>query len=152
MQKPFWRWLLQGPCPQFNSTSDLHSLQKLWSVDTVSRLCPSHCHSQWNIKTALPAAYLNAKNILAVTSSSTKALPSVQFHFGSPFSSKIVVCGHCLVTLHLTTNEALKQLSLLPILMQKPFWWWQHSEGHIPLPPPPGILILARTSSETTPH
>ena len=27
---------------------------------------------------------------------------SVRFCFGSPFSSKIVVCGHCLVTLSLT--------------------------------------------------
>ena len=27
---------------------------------------------------------------------------SVQIRFGSPFSSKFVVCGHCLVTLSLT--------------------------------------------------
>ena len=30
---------------------------------------------------------------------------SVRIRFGSPFSSKIVVCGHCLVTLSLTINE-----------------------------------------------
>ena len=41
---------------------------------------------------------------------------SVPFHFGSPFSSKVVVCGHCLVTLSLTINETLKWLSSLPIL------------------------------------
>ena len=27
---------------------------------------------------------------------------SVRIHFGSPFSSKVVVCGHCLVTVSLT--------------------------------------------------
>ena len=40
---------------------------------------------------------------------------------GSPFSSKAVVCGHCLVTLSLTTNETLKWLSSLPILLQESF-------------------------------
>ena len=48
---------------------------------------------------------------------------SVLFHFGSPFSSKVVVCGYCLVTLSLTINETLKWLSSLPILMQESFWW-----------------------------
>ena len=43
---------------------------------------------------------------------------SVQYRFGSPFSSKVVVCGHGLVTLSLTINETLKWLSSLPILMQ----------------------------------
>ena len=38
--------------------------------------------------------------------------------FGSPFSSKVVVCGHGLVTLSLTINETLKWLSSLPILTQ----------------------------------
>ena len=36
---------------------------------------------------------------------------------------KVVVCGHCLVTLPLTINETLKWLSSLPILMQVSFWW-----------------------------
>ena len=36
---------------------------------------------------------------------------------------KVVVCGHCLVTLSLTVNEILKWLSSLPILMQELFWW-----------------------------
>ena len=37
---------------------------------------------------------------------------SVQYRFSSPpFSSKVVVCGHCLVTLSLTINETLKWLS-----------------------------------------
>ena len=39
------------------------------------------------------------------------------------FSSKVVVCGHCLVTLCLTISEILKWLSSLPILMQESFWW-----------------------------
>ena len=42
---------------------------------------------------------------------------SVRIRYGSPFSSKAVVCGHCLVTLTLTINETLKWLSSLPILM-----------------------------------
>ena len=43
---------------------------------------------------------------------------SVRYRFGSPFSSKVVVCGHGLVTLSLTINQTLKWLSSLPILMQ----------------------------------
>ena len=33
---------------------------------------------------------------------------SVRIRFGSPFTSKVVVCGHSLVTLSLTINETLK--------------------------------------------
>ena len=36
---------------------------------------------------------------------------------------KVVVCGHCPVTLSLAVNETLKWLSSLPILMQGSFWW-----------------------------
>ena len=36
---------------------------------------------------------------------------------------KVVVCGHCLVTLSLTINVTLKWLSSLPILMQESCWW-----------------------------
>ena len=43
--------------------------------------------------------------------------------FGSPFSSKVVVCGHRLVTSSLTINDTLKWLSPLPILLQESFWW-----------------------------
>ena len=46
---------------------------------------------------------------------------SVRGRFGSPLSSKVVVCGHCLVTLSLTINETLKWLSSLPISMQESF-------------------------------
>ena len=55
----------------------------------------------------------------------------VQISFGSPFSSKVLVCGYCLVTFALTINETLKWLSSLPILMQKSFWWWQCSDRYI---------------------
>ena len=56
---------------------------------------------------------------------------SVRNCFGSPFSSKAVVCGHGLVTLSETLScdfvphnyERLKWLSSLPTLMQKSFWW-----------------------------
>ena len=47
---------------------------------------------------------------------------SVRIRFGSPFSSKVVVCGHCLVTLSLTINQRLEWLSSVPILMQESFW------------------------------
>ena len=56
---------------------------------------------------------------------------SVQIRFGSPFFSKVVVCGHRLVTLSLTINKTLIRLSLLPILMQDSFWWWQCSNRYI---------------------
>ena len=36
-----------------------------------------------------------------------------------------------LVTLSLTIDETLKCLSLLPILMQESFWWWQCSDRYI---------------------
>ena len=49
---------------------------------------------------------------------------SVRIRFGCPFSSKVVVSGHCLVTLSLTISETLKWLSsLVPILMQESLWW-----------------------------
>ena len=38
-----------------------------------------------------------------------------------PFSSNVVVCGHCLGTLSLTINETLKWLSSLPTIMQKSY-------------------------------
>ena len=57
-----------------------------------------------------------------------------------------MVCRHCLVTLPLTINDALKWLSSLPILMQESFWWGQCSDRymislfphlHTPFPTPP---------------
>ena len=63
---------------------------------------------------------------------------SVRFLFVSPFSSKVVVCGHCFMTLFLTITETLKWLSSLPTLMQESFWWWQCNVRYsLPLPPPP---------------
>ena len=56
---------------------------------------------------------------------------SVWIRFGCPFSSKIVVCGHCLLTLPLTVNETIKWLSSMPILMQESFWWWQCGDRYI---------------------
>ena len=53
---------------------------------------------------------------------------------------KVVVCGHCLVTLSLIINETLKWISSLPILIQESFWWWKCSDRYIislPLTPPP---------------
>ena len=57
---------------------------------------------------------------------------SVRYRFGFPFSSKgLWLYGHCLVTLSPTINEILKWLSLLTILRQESFWWWQCSNRHI---------------------
>ena len=67
---------------------------------------------------------------------------SVRFRFGYPPALKVVVCGHCLVTLLLTINEALKWLSSLPVLEQESFRWWQCSDRYsLPLPPPPGTSV-----------
>ena len=75
---------------------------------------------------------------------------SVQICFGSPLSSKVVVCWHCLVTLSLTINETLKCLLSLPTLMHESFWWWQCSDRyiislfphlHTPFPPFSSSLI-----------
>ena len=67
---------------------------------------------------------------------------SVRIRFGWPFSSKPVVCGHCLiVTLSLTINDTLKCLSSLPILMQESFWWWQCSDTIIYLSPHPLLPV-----------
>ena len=72
---------------------------------------------------------------------------SVRIRFGFPFSSKVVVCGHWLVTLSLTINETLKLLWSLPILMQAGshwLWWvsvaiviWSPSTPPYPLFPAP---------------
>ena len=68
--------------------------------------------------------------------------PAVRFRFSSPLSSKVVVCGHCLVTLSLIINETLKWLSSLPTLMQESLWWCKCSDRYIislsiPLTPSP---------------
>ena len=55
---------------------------------------------------------------------------SVRMRFDSPFSSEVVICGHCLVTLSLTINETFKWLSSLSILLQELFWWWQCSDRY----------------------
>ena len=68
----------------------------------------------------------------------------------SPFSSEVVVCGHCLVTLSLTINETLKWLSSLPISMQESFWWWQCSDRYIiSLFPPPSYPLPCVPNSNT---
>ena len=48
-------------------------------------------------------------------------LAMVRNRFGSPFSSNIVVCGPCFMTLSLTFSETLKWLSSLPVSMQGSF-------------------------------
>ena len=54
---------------------------------------------------------------------------------------RVVVYGHCLLTLSLTIKETLKWLSSLPVLMQESFWWWQCSNKYIIyFPPPPSRL------------
>ena len=53
---------------------------------------------------------------------------SVRFCFGSPFSSKAAVCGHCLVTFCPSQfQNNIKMALICHILMQESFWWWQCS-------------------------
>ena len=76
---------------------------------------------------------------------------SVRFCFGYPFSSEKL---RFVDTVFLWKNTTLKWLSLLPLLMQEPFWWWQCSIRYrlYPLPPPPGISAKVTTHSTTTQH
>ena len=70
-----------------------------------------------------------------------KGLGSIPLRLSFLFK-KVVVCGHCLVTLSLTINETLEWLSSLPILMQESFCWWQCIDRYISslfptsIPPP----------------
>ena len=79
---------------------------------------------------------------------------SVRVPFGSPFSSKVVVRGHCLVTLFLPINETLKWLSLPPILMQESYMWRQCSDRYItsPLLPFSPTLISLMVSVDVKHH
>ena len=53
----------------------------------------------------------------------------------SPFSSRIVVYGHCLVTLSGTMSKTFKWLTTLPFLIPKSFCWWQCCVRYkLPLP------------------
>jgi len=47
--------------------------------------------------------------------------PQFDSPFGRPLSSKVVVCGHCLVILSLTVNETFICLSSLPLPLSS-FW------------------------------
>ena len=77
-----------------------------------------------------------------------RRMVSILFHFGSPLSWEVVVCGHCHVTLALTMNGTWKRLSSLLISMQETFWWQQCSASYsLPLPSPPGISVSARDNS-----
>ena len=49
-----------------------------------------------------------------------KDLGSIQLRLSFLFK-KVVVCGHCLVTLSFTINETLKWLPPLPIIVQESF-------------------------------
>ena len=62
--------------------------------------------------------------------------------FGSPFSSKIVIYGHCLVTLPCTITETLKGLTL-PVHLNAELILGDDSVAviyQLPLPPP--LLLL----------
>ena len=115
---------------------------------------------QWTARYKVPLRYgwagLPSGKAVRLVSRGT----SVRIRFGSHFSLKIVVCGHCPVTLSLTINETLKWLSSPPIWMQESFWWWQCSDKvyNLPLPPPPYPLppfspsLISRTVSVDIKH
>ena len=51
-----------------------------------------------------------------------RRLADKQGDLSSPFSSKVVVCGPCLMTLSLIIHQTLKWFSSLPILIHESFW------------------------------
>ena len=50
-------------------------------------------------------------------------IPTLDISYVADWVLKVVVCGHCPVTLSQTINETLKWLSSLLILVQESFWW-----------------------------
>ena len=96
-----------------------------WGVGdvTLESLCPSTVFRS-DVTVLVGWAYNMSRFGLAVRRYRLVSRgTSVRIRFGSPFSSKVVVCGHCLVTLSLVINETLKWLSSLLTLMQESFWW-----------------------------
>ena len=86
---------------------------------------------------------------------------SVQYCFGSPFSSeRLWFVATVLWLCPSLPTETLKWLSSLPILMQKSLWWWQCSDRYIISlsPPPPCPLppfspsLISRTVSVDVKH
>ena len=64
---------------------------------------------------------------------------------------KVVVWGHCLVSLSIASYWNIQMALIAAILMQRSFWWWQCSDRYIisislsphlstPSPPPPPLL------------
>ena len=62
--------------------------------------------------------------------------PGSTLRFGSPFSSKMVVYGHCLVTLPRAIHETLTEMSHIAAhACTRSFWWWQCTVRYkLPLP------------------
>ena len=119
---------------QINATRDsqLTSLFSLSSYQITIYIYIYHSLSvSRTIKAGLPTicillcpVSLKGRDRFSLTVRPVSGRTSVRYRFGSPFSSNVVVCGHCPVTLSLTINETLTEwLSSLPILMQESFWW-----------------------------
>ena len=79
---------------------------------TVGMSCCTCRKTHWHMALSVHPAVLIADDVSSILCVS------------SPFFSKVVVCTHRLVTLSLTVSETWKWLLLLPISMQKSFWWW----------------------------
>ena len=65
------------------------------------------------------------------------SIPRLRLFF---LSKKVVVCGHCLVTLSITSYWNIKMALIAAHLNAgiESFWWWQCSDRYIiSLPPPP---------------
>ena len=82
---------------------------------------PSPTGAGWVI--ALSSSSIDLSEPVWPSGEALGEVPRFESALGSPFSSKVEVCGHCLVTLFLTIYDTLKWLSSLPILMQESFWW-----------------------------
>ena len=77
-----------------------------------------------------------------------KDLGSIPLRFSLLFK-KVVVSGHCLVTLSLTINETIKWLSSLPISMRKSFWWWQRSDTVVTVMFRPALGMITETTADS---
>ena len=101
---------------------------KFNSMNIIYHLCKVVKPFIRNRKGSVQNAHINIRSVCEQVWPSGKVRlvsrgTSVRIRFGSPFSSKVVVCVHCLVTLSLTIHKTLNSLSSLPISMQETFWW-----------------------------
>ena len=115
--KPNWKPFSSHSISIPANTNCLLYLQQFISSSGTG-VGPSRLRPVWRCSFAWRTSHLPRAESRFAGGRLVSGRTSVRCRFGSPFSSKVVVCGHGLVTLSLTVNETLKWLSSLPILMQ----------------------------------